>query len=67
MSCGIECRFSRFCHFRSIKPAGDDPENCPEYWKLEEIESDVRWDREYEDEDDSCGDYEDDFTEDDLP
>ena len=53
-----ECRYSRYCHNRTRMPKNGNPEDCSEYWMLEDLWWDAWNDREPE-EDDSDDDYED--------
>ena len=36
MACGLDCRFAQNCHFRTEEPKSGNPEDCSEYWKLED-------------------------------
>lgn len=67
MACNVDCRFAQICLFRTENPECDEPENCPEYWKLEDFWWDAQNGHEPEDYDNFTEeDEEDDFTEEDM-
>ena len=63
-NCHNYCRYSRWCNAKG--EIGIKEFDCPNYWHWDDVYMEAERDREYENEDNLCGDYEDDFTEEDL-